>query len=640
MAAQTNQIYEFGPFRLDAVERVLLRDGRPEPLTPKAFDVLLMLVESNGHIVEKDELMNRVWAGSFVEEGNLKVAVSTLRKAIEADAGDRRFIETVPRRGYRFVASVKEVPRESTELVVREQTTASITIEQSEESEGQEQEKALTAAKRKNGFRAQAAIACLAVIGLAVTGLYFWTNRTAPGQQMKSIAVLPFKPVAADARDESLEMGIADTLITKLSNIRNLTVRPMSSVRKYSGLEQDAVLAGREQRVDAVLDGSIQKAGEKVRVTVRLMSMTDGATLWTSQFDEKFTDIFAVQDSISERVAETLALRLSHDERILLTKHYTENTEAYQLYLKGRYYWSKRTYEGIKKGIEYFQQAIEKDPRHALAYADLARSYKASSYYGIFPPSEAQPKSKEAIRKALEIDKTLAEAHMVLATILESSDWNWQAAEAEFKVAIELMPNDATAHHLYGLFLERRGRLQEATVEMAQALKLDPVSLIINKNVGDPFYYLRHYDEAIEQYRKTLELDPNFFLARLWLGKSYEQKGLYKEAIQEFQNAQLSEDAPSILGALGHVYAVLGNRVEAEKTIKKLKALSERYVAPYHIAIIYAGLQKNDEAFEWLEGAYQARDEWLLYLKIDPSLDSLRSDLRFEDLLRRVGFPQ
>ncbi len=639
MTAQTKRIFEFGPFRLDTGERVLLRDGKPEQLPPKAIEVLLVLVERSGHIVEKDELMKRVWADSFVEEGNLKVTVSVLRKALEPDRGDRQFIETVSRRGYRFVASVKELPGDSKELVVREQTTATITIEENEDSAELERGKVLAAAKRESRVSLQVAIACVAVTGLAIV-LYLWINRAAPRPEMKSIVVLPFKPVAADARDESLEMGIADTLITKLSNIRNLTVRPMSAVRRYSGLEQDAVLAGREQRVDAVLDGSIQKVGEKVRVTVRLLSVADGAILWTSQFDEKFTDIFAVQDSISERVAEKLAITPSREERRLLTKHYTENTEAYQLYLKGRYYWSKRTKEGIKKGIEYFQQAIEKDPRHAPAYADLARSYKASSYYGIFPPSEAHPRSKEAVRKALEIDNTLAEAHMVLATILESSDWNWQAAEEEFKLAIELQSNDATAHHLYGLFLERRGRLEEAKVEMAQALELDPVSLIINKNVGDPFYYMRQYDESIEQYRKTLELDPTFFLARLWLGTSYEQKGMYKEAIVEFQKARSSEDDPAILGALGHVYAVSGNRGEAEKIIKKLKGLSERYVAPYHIATIYAGLQGKDEAFEWLEEAYKSRDEWLLYLKIDPRLDSIRSDTRFSDLLGRAGLAQ
>jgi TolB-like protein/Tfp pilus assembly protein PilF len=524
--------------------------------------------------------------------------------------------------------------------VVREQRTANITIDEFEESEEQKQGNALPVATRESRVSLQVSIACAAVIGLAIAGLYFWTSRKTPGPEMKSIAVLPFKPVAADARDESLEMGIADTLITKLSNIRNLTVRPISAVRKYSDLDQDAVTAGREQIVDAVIDGSIQKVGGKVRVTVRLIRVADGSTLWTSQFDEKFTDIFAVQDSISERVAEKLAIRLSREERRLLTKHSTRNPEAYQLYLKGRYYWSKRTKEGIKKGIEYLQEAIEKDSGNAMAYADLARSYKSSSYYGIFPPSVAHPRSKEAVRKALEIDNTLAEAHMVLASILESIDWNWQAAEEEFKLAIELKPNDATAHHLYGLFLERRGRLEESLVEMAQALELDPVSLIINKNVGDPVYYMRRYDEAIEQYRKTLELDPSFFLAHLWLGTSYEQKGMYKEAIAEFQTARLSEDNPAILGALGHVYAVEGRRVEAEKIIKELNGLSERYVAPYHIAIICAGLQNKDEAFELLEEAYQSRDEWLLYLKIDPRLDSLRSDSRFSDLLARTGFSQ
>jgi DNA-binding winged helix-turn-helix (wHTH) protein/TolB-like protein len=440
MSRQTKRIYEYGPFRLDAAERILLRDGRPEPIPPKAFDVLVALVESSGHLLEKDELMNRVWADSFVEESNLKVTVSVLRKALEQGGDEHPYIETVPRRGYRFVAGVKELSTESAELVVRERTTASVTIEESE-SEEPKQGKALSAPNRESRFSLQVAIACAAVIGLAIAGLYLWTNYTTPHPEMKSIAVLPFKPVAVDTRDESLEMGIADTLINKLSNIRNLTVRPMSAVRRYSGLEQDAVLAGREQRVEAVLDGSVQKAGEKVRVTVRLMSVADGGTLWTSQFDEKFTAIFAIQDSISERVAEKLAIRLSREERKLLTRNYTENTGAYQLYLKGRYYWNKRTKEGINKGPDYFQQAIERDPRHALAYADLARTYKSSSYYGIVPPSVAHPRSKEAVNKALEIDNTLAEAHMVLATILESFDWNWQAAEEEFKLANELKPN-------------------------------------------------------------------------------------------------------------------------------------------------------------------------------------------------------
>jgi serine/threonine protein kinase/cytochrome c-type biogenesis protein CcmH/NrfG len=486
------------------------------------------------------------------------------------------------------------------------------------------------------------AVAILLAIG-AVAYLLSVSNkegRTPGGAAVKSIAVLPFKPLISGSRDEALEMGMADTLITRLSNIKQIIVRPTSAVRKYGGLDQDPIAAGREQRVDAVLDGNIQKSGEQIRVTVRLVRVGDGHQLWVDTFDEKFTDIFALQDSISERVAEKLAIRLSREERTLLTKHYTENTEAYQLYLKGRYVQGNRTEEGIKKGIEYFRQAIEKDPGHALAWADLARTYKSTSYYGIFPPSESHPRSKEAVRKALEIDKTLAEAHMVLATILEGSDWNWQAAEEEFRLAIELKPNDASAHHLYGLFLERRGRLEQAKVEMAQALELDPVSLIINKNVGDPFYYMRQYDEAIEQYRKTLELDPNFFLAHLWLGMSYEQKGMYEEAITEFQNARSSDGNPAILGALGHVYAVSGNRGEAENITKELNGLSKRYVAPYHIAMIYVGLQKKDVAFKWLEEAYQGRDEWLLYLKIDPRLDSLRSDPRFVDLLRRIDLPR
>lgn len=631
MSPPVNEIIEFGPFRLDRAERVLLRDGQPVPLTLKAFDVLLMLIESSGHIVEKDELMNRVWAGSFVEEGNLKVTVSMLRKALGEDQGSKKYIETVPRRGYRFVAEVKPVP-DSIELVVHERTRETLTIE----------ETAVRLAPRIWRSRLFLVAALLTVL-ITLGGYLLFRNRTqslpaaVSDPPIKSIVVLPFKPMVEAGRDEILEMGMADTLITKLDNIKEVTVRPMSAVRKYTSLEQDPLQAGQEQKVDAVLDGNIQKTNERVRVTVRLFRVSDGQTLWADKFDEYLADIFTLQDSISERVAGALAVRLTSQEKEVLTRHYTRNTKSYQLYLMGRYYWGKRTEEGLKKGVEYFQQAIEKDTRHALAYADLAASYKMMPYYGVLPPSEAHPKAKEAATKALEIDETLAEAHAARAMILECSDWDWSAAEREFKRTIELKPNYAAAHHWYGLFLERMGRLEESKIEMSRALELDPVSLIINKNVGDPCYYKRDYDQAIEQYQKTLELDPNFSLARLWLGQSHEQKGMYEKAIVEFQKARLTDDNPALLGALGHAYAVSGNRGAAEKIIKALKSPSKRYVAPCHIATIYVGLQKKDEAFQWLERAYQGRDEWLLYLKIDPRLDSLRSDPRFRDLLRRMN---
>ena len=633
MSSQTKRIFEFGPFRLDAEERVLLRDGRPESLSPKAIELLLALVERSGHIVEKDELMNRVWGGSFVEEGNLKVTVSVLRKALEQGSDEHQYIETVPRRGYRFVDSVKQLAGGDADVVMHQVTRSTLTIEQQEETP-------VALAGKRNVLYAPVTIAAAAVIALMIAGYFLLKGRTEPGVKVRSVAVLPFKPLVENNRDEALEMGMADTLITRLSNIKQIIVRPMSAVRNYDGLNQDAVAAGREQKVDAVVDGSIQKSGDQIRVTVRVWNVGDGQQLWSGRFDERFIDIFTLQDSISRKVADALAAKLTSQEQELLTKHHTDNTKSYQLYLLGRYYWGKRTEDGLKKGVEYFKQSIEEDPHHALAYADLTASYKMFPYYGVLPASEAHPKAKEAATKALEIDETLAEAHAARAAILECSDLDWSAAEEEFRRSIELKPNYAAAHHWYGLLLERMGRLEEAKAEMVRASELDPVSLIISKNMGDPFFYMRHYDEAIEQYRKTLELDPNFFLARLWLGKSYEQKGMYKEAITEFQNARSSDDNAAMLSALGHVYAVSGNKDGAEKIIIEVKGLSKRYVSPYHIAIIYAGLQKNDEAFELLEEAYQGRDEWLLYLKIDPRLDNLRADRRFANLLGRLGLAQ
>lgn len=434
---------------------------------------------------------------------------------------------------------------------------------------------------------------------------------------------------------------MADTLITRLSNIKQIIVRPISAVRNYGGLDQDAMAAGREQRVDAVLDGNIQKSGEQIRVTVRLVNIADGQQLWVDKFDEKMTNIFAVQDSISERVAAALAVKLSGEETEFLTKRYTSNTEAYQLYVKGRYLWNKRTGEALRKSIEYFNQAIEKDPNYALAYAGLADAYAVLPGHGRALPEETLPKAKAAAQKALDIDSQLPEAHTTLAS-LSADEWDWAEADRRFKRALELNPNYPTAHQWYGEYLVHVGRLGEALQEFKRALELDPTSLIINSLLGEALYLDRRYDEAIDQLQKTLEMDPNFAVAHTALGLAYEQKSMHNEAKSVFEKAvNLSGGATNLVALLGVAHVKCGNKSEARNVLDKLnKLVIQKRAQPHDLAIIYTGLGNKDRAFEWLEKAYQERSWLILYLKTDPFFDPLRSDPRFKGLLSRAGIPQ
>jgi len=497
------------------------------------------------------------------------------------------------------------------------------------------------------------AIGCVVLAGIA--GAFYFTRpkpsalpTTLTRPALKSIAVLPFKPLIAGSRDEALEMGMADTLITRLSNIKQIIVRPTSAVRKYGGLDQDAIAAGREQKVEVVLDGNIQRSDEQIRVTVRLWKVVDGQQLWVDKFDEKFTDIFRVQDSISERVAAALAVKLTGEETELVRKRYTNNAEAYQLYVKGRYLWNKRTVEGLAKAIEYFNQTIAKDPNYALAYAGLADAYAVSPERSAARGMTFKQRSeqflqmaKSAAQKALEIDEQLPEAHTTLAA-LAADNWEWAEADRLFKRAFELNPNYATAHQWYGEYLVHVGRLDEALQEFKLAQELDPTSPIISSILGQTLYLERRYDEAIDELRKTLELDPDFVNTHWMLGMVYEQKAMHEEAKAEFEKAvNLSGGATNILALLGVSYARSGNKSEAQNVLDKLNALiRQKRAHPHDLAIIYAGRGDRDRAFEWLEKAYEDHSWLMLYLKVDPFFDPLRSDPRFQGLLHRMGFPQ
>lgn len=635
MTTPAHRIFEFGPFRLDPAERVLLRDGRPVPLTLKAFDVLLLLVENGGHLVEKDELMNRVWAGSFVEEGNLKVTVSMLRKALDDTNGGARYIETVPRRGYRFVAGVNSADAESLDLVMRERTRETVTIH----AEG------MVTDRPKTSRLPFLVVAALLIVLTIVGGLFLLRNWNRPATStttaapIKSIAVLPFKPLDTGNRDQSLELGMADTLITRLSGLKEVVVRPTSAVRKYDGLEQDAIAAGREQQVDAVLDGSLQRSGDRLRVTVRFLRVADGQTLWTDHFDENFTDIFAVQDRVSEKVVGLLAVRLTEQEQMLLTKRNTDSAQAYELYLKGNH--SSATEERLKKNIEFFQRAIKLDPGYALAYAGLADSYmKLGGPHGYYAPRETFPKAKETLLKALEIDETLTEGHELLGTYKLFYEWDWAGAEREFRRAIQLDPNNGGAHERYGSYLQSMGRFDESLAEKKLAQKSDPINPVFIANVGGTLLFARRYDEAIELYRAALELNPNYLWAHVALADTYVRKGMYEEAITEINKALSVEGNTSTIALLGNAYALAGRHDEARKLLGQLEALAKRkYVPPFFIATIYIGLGEKNQAFDWLEKAYQERHPHLVQLKVQPVYDPIRSDPRFANLVRRVGLP-
>jgi tetratricopeptide (TPR) repeat protein len=430
---------------------------------------------------------------------------------------------------------------------------------------------------------------------------------------------------------------MADALITRLSTVRQLVVRPSSSIFKYTAADQDPLEAGRQQIVDAVLDGKIQQAGDRVRVTVQLIRVKDGQQLWAEKFDEKFTDIFALQDAISERVAAALALQLTGTEQDRLTKRYTEDTQAYELYLKGRYFWNKRTSESLQKGIDYFNQAIQKDSRYALAYAGLADSYIILGNFGLVPPKDAYPKAKIAAEEALKLDSDLVEAQVSLAFVKALFERDWPGAEAGFRRAIELNSNYGPAHQWYGVCLAGAGRLDEAVTELKRAQQVDPLSLTISSVVGWMFYLARDYDKAIAQEKIALEMDPNFALAHRYLGLAYEQKGMYAEAISEFQKARaLSASRPSDSSSLAHAYALAGRTAEAQQILHKAKE-RDVYFPAYDIALIHVGLGQKDPAFEWLDQAVEERSPWLIHLTVDPRFDPLRSDRRFKNLIQQIG---
>ena len=462
-----------------------------------------------------------------------------------------------------------------------------------------------------------------------------------PLPRIQSIAVLPLENLSRDPEQEYFADGMTDELITNLSKIASLKVISRTSVMQYKGAKKPLREIAQALGVDGVIEGSVFRAGDRVRITAQLIHAATDRHLWAESYERDLSDVMALQGEVSRAIAGEVKAALTPQEQARLANTRPVNPDAHEAYLKGRYYWNLRTEEGLKKSIEYFQQAIEKDPSYALAYAGLAGSYGVMATWNVMAPKEAYPRQKAAALKALEIDETLAEAHASLGLVREDYDWDWMGAEKEFKRAIELNPGYATAHQWYAEYLSEMGRYNEAIAEAKRAQELDPLSLIINADGGLVFFYARRYDEAIAQCRRTLELNAGFYPAHLYLGWAYEQKKRYAEAISEYQKAiALQQGNPTLAAHLARGYAAAGKRTEALNIISQLGQLSKgRYVSPYVIAQVYTALDDPDRAFQWLEKAYQERDSDLDELKTEPGFDSLRPDPRFQDLLRHMNFP-
>ncbi len=482
-----------------------------------------------------------------------------------------------------------------------------------------------------------AALVTILVVVLAAVAAVVLSRLWSRSEALDSIAVLPFVNVTRDPSVDYLADGITENLINNLSRLSGLRVVPRGVVFRYKGREPDLQAAAADLDVRAVLTGRIIQRGDTLNVQAELIDVRRLSQLWGEQYNRKLADLLGIQQEITREISARLRPKLSGEEQQRLAKQYTASSEAYQAYLKGRFYWNKRTEEGFRKGIEYFQEAINRDPGYALAYAGLADSYSLLGRYAIAPPRESYPKAKAAASKALELDDTLVEAHTSLAYVAATYDWDWTVAEREYQRAIALNPAYATAHHWYGLFLASMDRLDEALAELQNAQQLEPLSVIITANLARTFHFRRDYDRALEWHRKALELDPAYGEAHLRLGWTYEQKKMYAQAIAEYQRA-LTASASGGLGSLGHAYGMAGRRSDALRVLGDLQERSRQgHPVAYEIALVYLGLGDRDKTFEWLRGSCQQRQSLLVWIGVDPQFDPVRSDPRFDEILRCVG---
>ncbi len=682
MKEKNQPIYEFDKFRLDPNQCLLWRGDEVVSLTPKVFETLLLLVESNGKVLTKEQLIDSLWADSFVEEGSLTQNISLLRKRLD-EGKEKSYIETLPKRGYRFTAEVRKVSDEEFDLVVQGHVRTRIIASVEEDLSDQEMiqrivnhrevEKKIPAdpeiftetlllppaiAESKSHVQTETkyppnakfnhkTLAIISVIFLLLVGasVYFvvkrWQRQPTTIAEVKSIAVLPFQNINAESGDQYLGMGLADALITKFGNLRRIEVRPTTAIRKYAETKTDPIQAGRELGVEAVIDGSIRREGNRIRVTIQLLKVSDGSPLWSEKFDAEFTNMFSVEDSISEQVARRLISKLTKEEETRLTKRSTSNSDAYQRYLQGQYFYNQLTSKSIHKAIELFEEAIRLDSSYSLAHTGLARCYLllGDSEYGELPPTEAYTKARTASLRALELDPLLADAHLALAKVQCYYDWDFNSADKSFNRALELNPRSSDSFHAYGWFLIARRQFSEADKAIGQAVELDPTSLIIMNDRGYPSFYAGDYDTAIKHFNKPLEFDANFPRAHFALWRAYHQKGMYEKALAELDLLEKINGETALATIVRAITLAAWGKTNQSKEI--LTRLTERakkgeYIAPIYLAVLNSELNDMDSAIMWLQKALVERND-LLYLKVAPEFKHLLPDPRTSELLQRAG---
>jgi len=658
MRQEARHSYEFGPFRLDATERLLLRNGRPIAITPKAFDTLLVLVENSGHLIEKEELLKQIWPDTFVEEATLARNIFVLRKALGDAQDEPQYIETVPKRGYRFIAPVKEL--EGARLGVAEAGSPQPPSGQAGQalSEATAAEGLAISARRSRALRIWiGALALAAFLGAMAHFAWqrYWTRANSPSRKIM-LAVLPFENLSADREQEYFSDGLTEEMITQLGRMHpeRLGVIARTSAMQYKNTQKRTDQIGRELGVDYILEGSVRlsrpeasggpkgRAGTRVRISAQLIQVSDQTHLWAESYERDLRDILALQTEVARAIANQIRVKLTPQHQARLANLHPVNPEAYELYLKGRHFWNTRSREGLQKAIEHFERAIKKEPNYALAYAGLADSYILLGPNNVRPPKEVYPQAQAAAVKALEMDETLAEAHTSLAFVKLLYEWNGQEAEKEFQRAMELSPNYPTSHHWYAYALASLGRMDEALGEIKRAQELDPLSLTINSDVAQILFFAGRYDEGIEQCRRTLDLDPNFGPAYWYLGLLYEEKGMEKEAAAAFlKQARLAGGSAETATALEKASQAQGIKGYWRKLLELWKKKSKEGTPPaFNWAVACARAGDKDQALKHLEMAYRERHPSMVFVKVEPVFASLRSDPRFADLLRRIGLSQ
>ena len=632
--------HRFGVFELDLRTGELRKHGLRVRLQEQPFQLLALLLEHPGEVVTREELQKKLWpADTFVDfDHGLNKAISKIREALGDSAESPRFVETVARRGYRFLADVKvaeEDPVRIPELPAQPDPAAgSRNRPDLADKLGIPKDLPSSLAWKTSAF-----VVLLLVISLAAWKIRSW-NR--PSSAIRSLAVLPLESLSSDASQDYFADGMTDELISDLGQISALRVISRTSVMTYKHARKPLPQIARELNVDAVVEGTVLRSGDQVRITAQLIEASTDKHLWSQSYEGELRDTLALQNQVARAIADQIRINLNPQEQAALKTVRVVNPQAYESFLKGRYFWNKRTADGLKVALAYFNQAIDEDPNYAQAYSGLADTYALLGdwQYAVMTPKEALPKAKAAATKALEMDSALGEAHNSLAFCLDGFDWDFDSAGKEFRRAIELNPSYATAHHWYAWHLSLLGKYDDAIAEMRKAENLDPLSLIINADLAEVLALAHSYDESIRQSRKTLEMDPNFALAHNQLAQAYLQTQMNVEAVAELQKAvQLSGGSPTAVANLARAYVASGKRSEAVKLLNDLKSRSSPVSShASEIAVIYAALGDADQAMNWLEKGYEERFNPGVLLR--PGFDPLRSDPRFQDLVRRIGLPR